>query len=92
MGARPLARIIQEHIKRPLAEELFGKLVKGGLVRHCARWRIETDIRGPQKRQITAKATIVDSGLILRRDTDIWGGLCCPIVIMGPRISNGATC
>lgn len=32
-GARPLARIIQEHIKRPLAEELlFGKLAKGGKV------------------------------------------------------------
>ena len=30
-GARPLSRIIQEHIKKPLAEELlFGKLVKGG--------------------------------------------------------------
>ncbi|HNP34578.1 MAG TPA: ATP-dependent Clp protease ATP-binding subunit ClpA [Woeseiaceae bacterium] len=34
MGARPMARIIQEHIKRPLAEELlFGKLEKGGHVR-----------------------------------------------------------
>ena len=34
MGARPLARIIQEHIKKPLAEEvLFGKLAKGGTVR-----------------------------------------------------------
>lgn len=33
MGARPLARIIQEKVKRPLAEEiLFGKLEKGGLV------------------------------------------------------------
>jgi ATP-dependent Clp protease ATP-binding subunit ClpA len=33
-GARPLARIIQEHIKKPLAEELlFGKLIKGGVVR-----------------------------------------------------------
>ena len=33
-GARPLARVIQEHIKKPLAEELlFGKLVKGGQVR-----------------------------------------------------------
>ncbi len=33
-GARPLARIIQEYIKKPLAEELlFGKLEKGGLVR-----------------------------------------------------------
>ena len=32
MGARPLARVIQEKIKRPLAEEiLFGKLEKGGL-------------------------------------------------------------
>ncbi len=34
MGARPLARVIQEHIKKPLAEELlFGKLAKGGLVK-----------------------------------------------------------
>ncbi len=33
-GARPLARVIQEHIKKPLAEELlFGKLEGGGLVR-----------------------------------------------------------
>jgi ATP-dependent Clp protease ATP-binding subunit ClpA len=33
-GARPLARIIQEYIKKPLAEELlFGKLVKGGSVK-----------------------------------------------------------
>jgi ATP-dependent Clp protease ATP-binding subunit ClpA len=33
-GARPLARIIQEHIKKPLAEELlFGRLSKGGIVR-----------------------------------------------------------
>ena len=32
-GARPLARTIQEHIKKPLAEELlFGKLADGGLV------------------------------------------------------------
>src|SRR5882757_9439089 len=33
-GARPLARVIQEHIKKQLAEELlFGKLAKGGTVR-----------------------------------------------------------
>jgi ATP-dependent Clp protease ATP-binding subunit ClpA len=33
MGARPMARIIQEHIKRPLAEELlFGRLAGGGQV------------------------------------------------------------
>ncbi len=34
MGARPMARLIQKHIKQPLAEELlFGKLVSGGLVK-----------------------------------------------------------
>ena len=33
-GARPLARVIQESVKKPLAEELlFGKLAKGGGVR-----------------------------------------------------------
>ena len=33
-GARPLGRVIQEHIKKALAEELlFGKLVKGGAVK-----------------------------------------------------------
>ncbi len=33
MGARPLGRVIQEKVKRPLAEEiLFGKLAKGGNV------------------------------------------------------------
>ena len=31
MGARPMARVIQEHIKKPMAEELlFGRLVGGG--------------------------------------------------------------
>ncbi|MGR3511251.1 MAG: ATP-dependent Clp protease ATP-binding subunit ClpA [Paracoccaceae bacterium] len=34
MGARPLGRVIQEEIKKPLAEELlFGKLAKGGIVK-----------------------------------------------------------
>src|ERR1700751_1969278 len=34
MGARPMARVIQEHIKKPLADEvLFGKLKGGGHVR-----------------------------------------------------------
>ena len=33
MGARPMARVLQEHVKRPLAEELlFGKLAGGGHV------------------------------------------------------------
>ena len=32
-GARPLSRVIQENIKKPLADEiLFGKLAKGGIV------------------------------------------------------------
>ncbi len=34
MGARPMARLIQEQIKKPLAEELlFGKLANGGHVK-----------------------------------------------------------
>ena len=33
-GARPLARLVQEHIKKPLADELlFGNLVQGGSVK-----------------------------------------------------------
>ncbi|MBB5876369.1 MULTISPECIES: ATP-dependent Clp protease ATP-binding subunit ClpA [unclassified Xanthomonas] len=33
MGARPMARVIQDKVKRPLADELlFGKLVNGGRV------------------------------------------------------------
>ena len=32
-GARPLGRIIQEHVKKPLADELlFGELTRGGIV------------------------------------------------------------
>jgi ATP-dependent Clp protease ATP-binding subunit ClpA len=34
MGARPMARLIQEKVKKPLAEELlFGKLSNGGRVK-----------------------------------------------------------
>ena len=34
MGARPMARVIQEHLKRVLADELlFGRLSKGGQVK-----------------------------------------------------------
>lgn len=37
MGARPMARVIQENIKKPLADELlFGKLSKGGRIRISA--------------------------------------------------------
>jgi ATP-dependent Clp protease ATP-binding subunit ClpA len=38
MGARPMARVIQEHVKRALADELlFGKLAEGGKVKLGAR-------------------------------------------------------
>jgi len=42
-GARPLARIIQEHVKKPLAEEvLFGKLANGG-----GTVRVDVEGEGP---------------------------------------------
>ncbi|MCD9030399.1 ATP-dependent Clp protease ATP-binding subunit ClpA [Luteimonas sp. Y-2-2-4F] len=41
MGARPMARVIQDKVKRPLADELlFGKLVGGG--------RVSIDVRDDQ--------------------------------------------
>jgi len=51
MGARPLARVIQEHVKKPLAEELlFGRLAKGGLVRVVLRDdKIALQIEGSDK-------------------------------------------
>ena len=34
MGARPMSRIIQEHLKKPLANELlFGELTQGGVAK-----------------------------------------------------------
>jgi len=34
MGARPMARMIQEELKKPLANELlFGELVNGGIAK-----------------------------------------------------------
>ena len=34
MGARPMERTVQEHIKKPLANELlFGRLTNGGTVK-----------------------------------------------------------
>ena len=46
MGARPMARVIQQQIKQPLAEELlFGKLKKGGQVTiTCKNGQLEFDI------------------------------------------------
>ena len=59
MGARPLARIIQEHIKKPLAEELlFGKLAKGGLVRVTVReGKIALDILPPENPRLQSRKT-----------------------------------
>ena len=46
MGARPMARVIQEHIKKPLADEvLFGRLKNGGHVRVI----VEKDDQGRDK-------------------------------------------
>jgi ATP-dependent Clp protease ATP-binding subunit ClpA len=55
MGARPLGRVIQEHIKKPLAEELlFGKLMKGGFVKVTLKDdQIELIIEEPQKQQLS---------------------------------------
>jgi ATP-dependent Clp protease ATP-binding subunit ClpA len=55
MGARPLGRVIQEHIKKPLAEELlFGKLAKGGVVKVKVKdGELVLDISGPEKRRIS---------------------------------------
>ncbi|KPA20983.1 ATP-dependent Clp protease ATP-binding subunit ClpA [Shimia sp. SK013] len=55
MGARPLGRVIQEHIKKPLAEELlFGKLAKGGLVKVKVKdGKLVLDMSGPEKRRIS---------------------------------------
>ncbi|MBQ0752539.1 MAG: ATP-dependent Clp protease ATP-binding subunit ClpA [Roseovarius sp.] len=57
MGARPLARVIQEHIKKPLAEELlFGKLLKGGVVTVGVKDnKIDLIVEGPVTRRLTGK-------------------------------------
>jgi ATP-dependent Clp protease ATP-binding subunit ClpA len=58
MGARPMARIIQEHIKRPLAEELlFGQLTGGGVVRISVSKdgsKLELDCTPAQLPEVTA--------------------------------------
>jgi ATP-dependent Clp protease ATP-binding subunit ClpA len=50
-GARPLARVIQEHIKKPLADEiLFGKLIKGGHVKVVLKdGKLAFDIEGESR-------------------------------------------
>ena len=55
MGARPLGRVIQEHIKKPLAEELlFGKLTKGGVVKVGIKdGKLELRLEGPSNPRIS---------------------------------------
>jgi ATP-dependent Clp protease ATP-binding subunit ClpA len=57
MGARPLGRVIQEYIKKPLAEELlFGKLSKGGLVKISVKdGELVMDLEGPANPQLNSK-------------------------------------
>jgi ATP-dependent Clp protease ATP-binding subunit ClpA len=57
MGARPLGRVIQEHIKKPLAEELlFGKLAKGGNVKVGMKdGKIDLRFEEPGAPRISAK-------------------------------------
>ena len=57
MGARPLSRVIQEHIKKPLAEDLlFGKLAKGGIVKVTTKNRkLELEIKSHEKIKISSK-------------------------------------
>lgn len=59
MGARPLSRVIQEHIKKPLAEELlFGKLAKGGLIKVGVKdGKIDLQFEEPEKLRIGSKKT-----------------------------------
>jgi ATP-dependent Clp protease ATP-binding subunit ClpA len=57
MGARPLGRVIQEHIKKPLAEELlFGKLSKGGVVKVAVKDKeLVLKLEGPESPRLGAK-------------------------------------
>ena len=57
MGARPLGRVIQENLKKPLAEELlFGKLQKGGVVRVGLKDdKIDLIIEEPGKPRLTGQ-------------------------------------
>jgi ATP-dependent Clp protease ATP-binding subunit ClpA len=57
MGARPLSRIIQEHIKKPLAEDLlFGKLAKGGIVKVSTKGKkLNLEIHSHDKIRLSAK-------------------------------------
>jgi ATP-dependent Clp protease ATP-binding subunit ClpA len=58
MGARPMARVIQEKVKRALADELlFGKLAEGGLVRLSVRdGELQVDCESIEPAEVTESA------------------------------------
>jgi len=63
-GARPMARLIQEKIKQPLAEELlFGKLVRGGEVRVHVKddtLAFEVTKAAPKPKRVRKGAVVLD--------------------------------
>ena len=77
MGARPLGRVIQEHIKQPLADEvLFGKLQKGGTVKVTVKeGRRRPQPRGDRGRpgQAEARAAAEAEARRARAPTDAGG-------------------
>ena len=57
MGARPMARTIQEHIKKPLADEvLFGRLAQGGgeVTVRLGEEGLELDIPQPEQQSLVS--------------------------------------
>ena len=72
-GARPLARIIQEHIKKPLADELlFGRLENGGTVKVMVKGEdpdteLDFEFIAPVAKRKSKKALNDDSGISGRK-------------------------
>ena len=56
-GARPLARVVQEHIKKPLADELlFGALTSGGLaVVDVVDGQLKVQVKAPPPKALPGK-------------------------------------
>jgi len=63
MGARPMLRLVQSKIKKPLAEDiLFGKLVNGGDVNVTVKDNdIELDIESPENKNKEAESGKADA-------------------------------